>query len=296
MQTQYQPRTRAKVPLGYTFPPNKHSFFTSVWVKLILKKSLLCYKRAEVHPGSNYSNHTSSTTGYHLQMEIRAAALVFQRDHVSGGRARLQQPGWVTNTLTRCSTLPSVISGARPGLYMWTAAFDLLHNIHLCVGADFTAICLFGHVVSQWETRPEASIRKQSGAGRAVHPSGCRQQTRVWTSWREDAGGRARCGFQRRAVYLKSWRQSYGRSNENQTAVFVTDVARCPLRSDHWWMRGRLNPEFLFAGVTWWSLSHHLPRKDTFLSFYSLTSVDMNLNMHILGLYLVKKLHTSGEH
>lgn len=33
--------------------------------------------------------------------------------------------------------------------------------------------------------------------------------------------------LQRLAVYLKSWRQSYNHSNENQTTMFVTDVIFC---------------------------------------------------------------------
>lgn len=38
-----------------------------------------------------------------------------------------------------------------------------LYYIQFCVRADFTAICLFGHVVSQRETRPEASITHERG-------------------------------------------------------------------------------------------------------------------------------------
>jgi len=127
-------------------------------------------------PGmSNYTNHRSSTISCHSQMGIQAVVLVFRLSVRSCG----QKTTWLL--LTVSWWLPQLVQPRThillpsPWHNKWSLAVyvyassgvqphhSLFYYIHFWVRADFTAICLFGHVVSQWETRPEASITTERG-------------------------------------------------------------------------------------------------------------------------------------
>lgn len=116
---------------------------------------------------SNYSNHWSSTKSCHSQMGMQAAVLVFQWETpVTTHRLMMTPKTWRSHFLTRSCVLPGMISEAWPSVYVSSGVQPhqrRLYYIQFCVRADFTAICLFGHVVSQRETWPEASITRERG-------------------------------------------------------------------------------------------------------------------------------------
>lgn len=146
---------------------------------------------------------------------------------------------WWSHFLAHSCLLPGMISEAWPSVYASSGAQPhqcRLYYIQFCVRADFTAICLFGHVVSQRETRPEASITHERGnrADQSVlsirqpglsRPADCVPRIRE----AQMTPGDFCCVA---AVYLKSWRTSSSHSNENQTTMFGTEVIRFQLWSD----------------------------------------------------------------
>lgn len=85
---------------------------------------------------------------------------------------------------------------------------SLFDYIHFWVRADFTTICLFGHLVSQWKTSPKASIMNERGNRADQAELSISQAGVTWARLVSCVLEESRwCWKNSLAVYLKGWKQ-----------------------------------------------------------------------------------------